>query len=129
MSSSASRRQRQVADLIQEEISSLVVREMGDPRVEGVTITAVKVSPDLRYADVYFTKMGDEEGRRAALEGLSTAAGYLRRELAPRLDLRYMPELRFHIDTSWEQGARIDELLGRIAAEEGPGEPGDEDQP
>ncbi len=129
MSSSASRRQRQVADLIQEEISGLVAREMGDPRVEGVTITAVKVSPDLRYADIYFTKMGDEEGRRAALDGLSAAAGYLRRELAPRLDLRYMPELRFHIDTSWEQGARIDELLGRIAAEEGPAEPGDEDQP
>ncbi len=128
MSSSASRRQRQVADLIQEEISSLVAREMADPRVESVTITAVKVSPDLRYADVYFTKMGDEEERQAALDGLTAAAGYLRRELAPRLDLRYMPELRFHIDTSWEQGARIDELLGRIAAEEGPAEPGGEEQ-
>jgi ribosome-binding factor A len=123
----ATRRQRQVADLIHEEVSEIIARKVRDPRVEGVTITEVRVSPDLRYADVYFSKLGDEEEHKSALAGLIAAAGYLRRELAPRLDLRFMPELRFHVDRSWEQGARIDALLEEIAAEEpGPEEPAED---
>jgi ribosome-binding factor A len=107
-----------VADLIQEEISDLVTRKMRDPRAEGVTVTDVKVSPDLRYADIYITKLGSEEELHQALEGLTAASGYLRRELASRIDLRFVPELRFHPDRSWERGARIDALLEEIAAEE-----------
>lgn len=114
----ATRRQQKVADLIQEEISDLVTRKMRDPRAEGVTVTDVKVSPDLRYADIYITKLGSEEELRQALEGLTAASGYLRRELASRIDLRFVPELRFHLDRSWERGARIDALLEEIAAEE-----------
>ncbi len=119
----ASRRQRKVADLIQEEVSDLIARKMRDPRVEGVTVTEVKVSPDLRYADIYISKLGGDEERQQALAGLNAAEGYLKRELAPRLDLRFMPDLRFHIDRSWEQGARIDALLEQIAAEEHEEEP------
>lgn len=119
----ASRRQRKVADLIQEEVSDLIARKMRDPRVEGVTVTEVKVSPDLRYADIYISKLGGDEERQQALAGLNAAEGYLKRELAPRLDLRFMPDLRFHIDRSWEQGARIDALLEQIAAEEHKEEP------
>jgi len=119
----ASRRQRKVADLIQEEISDLIARKMRDPRVEGVTVTEVKVSPDLRYADIYISKLGSDEERQQALAGLTAAEGFLKRELAPRLDLRFMPDLRFHIDRSWEQGARIDALLEQIAAEEHKEEP------
>ncbi|MDI7277106.1 MAG: 30S ribosome-binding factor RbfA [Anaerolineae bacterium] len=118
----ATRRQQKVADLIQEEISDLVARKVRDPRVAGVTVTGVKVSPDLRYADIYVTKLGDEEERRTALAGLAAASGYLRRELASRVELRFVPELRFHPDSSWEEGARIDALLERIAAEERPEE-------
>lgn len=113
----ATRRQRQVADLVHKEVSDIIARKLRDPRVEGVTVTQVSVSPDLRYADVYFSKFGDEEARQAALAGLNAAAGYVRRELAPRLELRYMPELRFHIDRSWEQSTRIEALLDEIAAE------------
>jgi ribosome-binding factor A len=113
----STRRQRKVADLIQEEISDIITRKVRDPRVEGVTITAVEVTPDLRYAEVYFATLGDEEGRQSALAGLNAAAGFLRHELAPRLDLRYTPELRFHVDHTWEQGARIDALLDQIAAQ------------
>ena len=121
----ASRRQRKVANLIQQELSDLVARKMRDPRVAGVTITEVEVSPDLRVADVYVSKLGEEEDLREAVEGLSAAAGYLKHELAPRLDLRFMPDLRFHIDRTWQQGARIDSLLEEIAAEreEHPTEP------
>ncbi len=113
----ASQRQRKVANLLQQELSDLVTRKLRDPRVQGVTITDVKVTPDLRTADVYISKLGEEEEMRDALAGLNAAAGYLKRELAPRLDLRYMPDLRFHIDRSWQQGARIDALLEQIAAE------------
>ncbi len=119
----ATRRQRQVGDLIQEELSALIARKVRDPRVEGVTITEVKVSPDLRVAEVFVTTLGDEEQQRSALAGLDAASGYLRRELAPSLNLRFMPELRFHLDRSYEQGRRIDALLAEIAAEERPEEP------
>jgi len=113
----ATRRQRKVADLIQEELSDIIARRVRDPRVEGVTITGVRVSPDLRYAEVYFSQFGDDEARQSALAGLTAAAGFMRHELAPRLDLRYTPELRFHVDRSWEEGARIDALLEEIATE------------
>ena len=119
----STRRQRQVADLILEELASLIARRVRDPRVEGVVITGVNVTPDLRYADVLVTTLGDEESKKEALAGLNAAAGYLRRELAPSLNLRYLPELRFHLDRTWEQGARIDALLEQIAAEEHPEEP------
>jgi len=118
----STRRQRKVADLIQEELSALLMRRVHDPRVEGVTITAVDVSADLHYADVLVTVLGDEERKKEAIAGLNAAAGFLRRELAPSLNLRYMPELRFHIDRSYERGARIDALLEEIAAKEHPEE-------
>ena len=124
----STRRQRQVADLIQEEISDLLVRKVRDPRVEGVTITGVKVSPDLRYADIYFTKLGGEEELQAAQTGLAAASGYLRRELAPRLGLRFMPELRFHPDRTFERAARIDALLKEISEEKHPGQSNEEDE-
>lgn len=113
----ATRRQRQVANLIQEEISDIITRKVRDPRVVGVTITRVSVTPDLGYADIYFSKLGDDEERKAAQTGLDAASGFLRRELAPRLDLRFVPELRFHQDRSWEQASRIDALLEQIASE------------
>ncbi len=121
----ASRRQRKVADLIQEELSDLVTRKVRDPRVAGVTITEVRVSPDLRYADVFISKLGEEREAEEALAGLNAAAGYLKRELAPRIELRFMPDLRFHIDRSWERGAHIDALLEQLASEreEHPEEP------
>lgn len=122
----STRRQRQVADLIQEELSDIITRRMRDPRVEGVTITEVKVTPDLRYADVYVTRLGSEEEVKAAVAGLTAAAGFMKRELAPRLALRFMPDLRFHLDRSWEQGARIDTLLEQIAAEREDEEPEEE---
>lgn len=124
----ASRRQRKVANLIQQELSDLVARKMRDPRVEGVTITDVEVSPDLRTADVYVSRLGEDEEMREAVAGLNAAAGYLKHELAPRLDLRFIPDLRFHVDRTWQQGARIDSLLKRLAAEreEHPTEPEEE---
>ena len=87
---------------------------MCDPRVQGVTITEVQVTPDLRMARVYVTSLGAEEERKAALKGLQGAQGFLRHELATNLALRCVPELVFFLDNAWERASRIDSLLEEI---------------
>ena len=105
------RRQKQVSSLIQRELSDLLGKKVGDPRLDFVTITAVKISPDLRQAHISVSVMGNQQ---EAMEGLNHAASFLRRELSSRLALRYMPELTFHLDDSLERGERIDQLLEEI---------------
>jgi ribosome-binding factor A len=105
------RRQRQISNLIQKELGDLLEKKASDPRLDFVTITAVEVSPDLRQAYIYVSTLGDQQ---AAMEGFDHAASFLRRELASRLALRYVPELIFHPDTSLERGERIDHLLEEI---------------
>lgn len=108
------RRQKQVSSLIQEELSDLLEKRVSDPRLEFVTITAVEVSSDLRLAHVYVSTLGNQQ---EVMEGFAHAAGYLRRELASRLYLRYMPELIFHFDESLARGERIHQLLAKIQQE------------
>ncbi len=108
------RRQQRVAELLHEEISLLLVRELRDPRLEGVTVTDVEMSPDLRHARVFISVLGDEEAQQAAIAGLEHAAGFLRRALAARLELRRVPDLSFRLDTSIARGQRIMELLEQI---------------
>jgi len=105
------RRQKQVSSLIQRELSDLLGKKVSDPRLDFVTITAVKISPDLRQAHIFVSVMGNQQ---EAIEGLNHAASFLRRELSSRLALRYMPELTFHLDDSLERGERIDQLLEEI---------------
>jgi len=112
-----SRRQQRVSDLIQEELAELLQRQVHDPRLSQVSITGVETSPDLRQARVYFSVLGDEAAVREVTLVLERASGYLRRELAPRLQLRYMPELSFRFDNSLATGSRIEELLHQIEDE------------
>ncbi len=107
----ATRRQRRVNNLLREELSELLQRRVKDPRLEGLTITAVETSVDLRHAHVYVSSLGSEGEKREALAGLRRAEGFLRRELGTRLSLRYVPEMAFHIDDSLERGERIERLL------------------
>ena len=116
----ASRRQRRVAQQIHRELSQVLMREVRDPRLSEVTITEVRVTPDLLLARIYFSVMGETEAERAALAALERAGGFLRTQLAERLSLRFMPELTFLLDKSAEYGRRIEELLDQIAAEESP---------
>jgi len=109
-----SRRSQRVADLVRGEISSLLLTEAHDPEVKKVTITDVEMPPDLRSARVYFSVLGGEKESERALEGLSRAAGFLRREVGRRCGLRYAPELTFFPDRSLERGARIEELLAQV---------------
>jgi ribosome-binding factor A len=113
----ASRRQRQVAELLHEEISRLMQHNTRDPRLGFVTVTGVDVSPDLRNAKVYVTVLGDKEDQKETLAGLASATGFYRYQLKQDLSLRYIPELKFQIDTSLEYGLHIEKLLDSIQEE------------
>ena len=112
----ATRRQRRVSELIHREMSLLLMREVRDPRLVDVTITEVRVTPDLLIARIYYTVLGDSEQEREAAVALDSAVGYLRTQLAGRVRLRLVPELVFQLDQSAAYGRRIDELLDQIAS-------------
>ena len=113
----ATRRQRKVAELLHEELSQLIQYGTQDPRLGFVTVTGVDVSADLRLAWVYITVLGDDSDVKNSLKGLENAAGYFRHTLRETLSLRFIPELRFKIDTSLEHGSRIESLLDTIKEE------------
>ena len=91
------------------------MREVRDPRLADVTLTEVRVTPDLQVARVYYTILGDAEEASAAGAALESAAGYLRTQLAARVRLRLAPELVFQFDQSSEYGRHIDTLLAQIS--------------
>ena len=111
----ATRRQRRVSELIHRELSMLLVREVRDPRLADVTLTEVRVTPDLQLARVYYTILGDAEEARAAGAALESAGGYLRTQLGARVRLRLVPELVFQLDQSAAYGRHIDDLLAQIS--------------
>lgn len=112
-----SQRTERVGDLLRTELAELIQRQMRDPRVHLVTVTTVEVSADLRYASVGISALGDEEQRTEAVRALESARGFLRRELAGRLALRVVPELRFRLDRGAEHSQRISDLLDRLHPE------------
>jgi ribosome-binding factor A len=113
-----SQRTERLGDLIRTELASLLLRELRDPRVKLATVTSVRVSPDLRHADVRISALGSEPERAATIAALIHARGFLRRELAQRLSLRVTPELKFHLDRGAEHSQRINELLEGLGGEE-----------
>lgn len=119
-------RSRRVAEQIRQELAAILMREMKDPRVTGVTFTAVEVTSDLEHAKVWFTTYTGD--RDAALQGLSRASGFLRTELAHRMKMRTVPKLNFHYDESVERGARISKLIDDAVEEDRHHHAGDETQ-
>ena len=117
-------RPARVAEEVQRELSSILVRGLKDPRITGfVTLTGVKLSPDLREGVVYYSVFGSEAERKSTHEGLEAAAGFLRREIGQRLKLRVAPNLRFVFDTSIETGDRIEKLIREVHAHDAEREP------
>src|ERR1700753_3814710 len=98
-------------------VSDAIAKDLLDPRVGFVTVTAVKTSPDLRHARVYVSVLGDEQARDASIDALQAAHGFLQSRLAGQLRLEHTPALTFDYDDSVDRGMRITELLGR---DEGP---------
>ena len=110
-------RTARVNELLRAEISELILREVKDPRVsEGlITITEIRVSPDLRHATVFVSHMGTDEEREHALAGLQHAAPFLHRELVHRLKMRAVPQLSFRFDPSIERGAHLADLIKKVS--------------
>jgi ribosome-binding factor A len=107
-------RPQQLGEVIREEMSELLQREMRDPRVELVSITEVEVTQDLKYARIYFSRLGDDAVRQETLKALQHATPYLRRLLAGRLTIRSVPEIEFRLDSSLEHGERVMRLLNQL---------------
>jgi ribosome-binding factor A len=112
------KRADRVADLIKQELSAILRREVGDPRIANITVTDVKLTDDLRSARIYFVELGKDSLSADVEKGLSKAKGFLKRELGKRLQLRYIPELAFFYDPSFEYGSRIEKLLKEVRKDE-----------
>ncbi len=106
--------ERRISELVRTWLSTLIETRIKDPRVAGVTVTDVEVTPDTRLAKVYYSLIGDEDAKRQAALGLESAAGWLRRELGAHLRTRHTPELIFIFDASLERGERMAQLLDAL---------------
>jgi ribosome-binding factor A len=114
----ASNRPDRVGEAIRDELATLLARDVHDPGVGFITLTTVKVSPDLQLARVYYTSMGDEKALRETAKALGRATPFLRRQVAQRLQLRRAPELQFFYDESIAHQDRIEQILQDLKAEE-----------
>ncbi len=110
----ATGRMRRVDEAIRQVIGDAMAGELKDPRVGFVTVTDVRTSADLSHARVYVSVLGDEQQRRASLEGLRSAHGYLQRQLASELHLKRTPTLEFSYDDTTDRALRVDALLAEI---------------
>ena len=111
-----SNRPERVAERIKRETAEILENELRDPRLHGiVSVTDVEITPDLSMARIFVSTLAEGDAREQILKALSSAAGFVRRRLAPRLGLREVPEVRFLLDTSIEKGTRVEFLLRKLA--------------
>ena len=110
-------RLQRIADRIREELSEMIVMEVSDPRLNGISITGAKVDRELAFADIFVSAVEGHERAPEVLEGLTHASGFLRSNLAKRIDLRVFPRLRFHWDPTPERADHIERLLASLRTE------------
>ena len=110
-------RSDRVSGQIQKVLSDILRKRIKDPRLEMTTITGVDMSSDLRMARIYFTTSGSQKSIEEATEGFKSALGYVKRTLASQLGLRYMPDLKFFHDESFNYGSHIDKIVKVINTE------------
>jgi ribosome-binding factor A len=111
-------RMRRVDEAVRAVLSDAIAKDLQDPRVGFVTVTAVKTSPDLRHARVYVSILGDEQARADSLAGLRSATGFLQAHVASELTLKHTPALVFEYDESVDRGMRITRLLDETARDD-----------
>lgn len=109
-----SRRVQKAEAAIREVVSMAILADLKDPRIQGVTVTYVEVSPDMRQAKVHVSVMGDEATQKLCLHGLQSSAGYLQQKVAKRIDTRYTPRIRFELDQGVKQSIAIAKLLSDV---------------
>ena len=112
-------RPQRVAELVRQEIASMLTKGLKDPRIGFVSVMAVKMSADLRYASVYVSLYGSEKEKKSSLIALCNSASWLRGQIGRKLRLRFAPEIRFFEDTSLDDAYRLEEVLKDIHEEEG----------
>jgi ribosome-binding factor A len=115
--------ERRVSELVRSLLTTLIETRLKDPRVGAITVTDVEVTPDARYARVYYSLIGDDDARQQAAAGLDSAAGWLRRELGAALRTRRTPELAFVFDESLARGERVAQILDRLKSQDAPPAP------
>ncbi len=115
----STRRTQRVGENIREVLGDLIQRQVKDPRVGFVTITAVRVTPDLSRAHIYYTVLGDDKEQRDTQAGLESAKPYLRTETGRRVHLKTTPDLEFHLDDAPEKGQHVDTVIEEIHRAEG----------
>ncbi len=114
----SSRRVLKAAEAIREVVSMAILTDLRDPRIEGVTVTYVEVSADMRQATVHVSIMGDEARQRLCLHGLRSSAGYLQSKISDRIDTRYTPRLRFELDEGVKKSLAISQMLHELLPED-----------
>jgi ribosome-binding factor A len=110
-----SRRVLKAAQAIREVVSLAILTELRDPRVENVTVTTVEVTGDMRQARIHVTVMGEDTNTSQVLQGLSSAAGFLQRKIANRIESRYTPKLQFVLDQGQENAREVARILEDLA--------------
>jgi ribosome-binding factor A len=115
----AGKRAVRVGDQILKEIALLLLERVRDPRVQGVTVTGIRLSNDLKLARVYFSVMEEKNNHKRAQEGLDKAKGFIKREIGLRMELKYIPEITFIHDPSMENGSHLDRVFEEIRKSEG----------
>ncbi|NJN43510.1 MAG: 30S ribosome-binding factor RbfA [Anaerolineae bacterium] len=109
-------RQQRIAERVREEVSEMLLGDLTDPRVMGITVTDVSVDRELAYATIYVSSYDGSERKQEILEGLESAKGFIRYQLSQRIDLRSFPQLRFKWDTTPERAERIEKLMDTLSA-------------
>lgn len=113
-------RAQRIADRIREELSEILLQEVSDPRLSGVSITDAKVDRELGYADIYYSSLEGSSRAAEIQEGLQHAQGYLRYVLSQRIEIRVFPRLRFHWDPTFERADHIEKLMASLHEAETP---------
>ena len=108
------RRLLKAAEAIREVVSMSILTELRDPRIRDVTVTYVEVSPDMRYAKVHVSVMGDEAQQKLSLRGLQNASGFLQQKIARRIDTRYTPRLSFLLDQGVKRSIEVSRILREV---------------
>jgi ribosome-binding factor A len=110
-------RAQRIAERIREELSDMLINMVSDPRLKWVSITDVRVDRELAYANIFVSAADGSERKKEILDGFHSAQGFIRRELAQRVDIRSFPQLRFHWDPTPENADRIEQLIASLHEE------------
>jgi ribosome-binding factor A len=110
-------RQERIGELIRDEVSLILRKKINDPRVGFASITRVDVTDDIKHAKIFVSVYGSDEEKRATMEGLQSAKGFIRALLASALDVRAVPEISFNLDSSIEKASRVFEIMRALEQE------------